>query len=127
MWISCCGVYTAGLGFYLKGVLYPNNSIVNIEDIGAGANALHCITDRVKCCKEASTGGWYQPGMDLPLRGSRAANFSRSRAPSAVLLNRRNNATSPIGLYRCKVLDSRGVNQSVYIGVYGASDGKQYY
>ncbi len=51
-------------------------------------------------------------------------NFSRSRRPSAVLINRRNNATSPIGLYRCEVLDRDGVLQSLYIGVYGASGGE---
>ena len=52
------------------------------------------------------------------------ADFSRSRRPSAVLMNRRNNVISPTGLYRCEVLDSAGVFQSLYIGVYGHTGGE---
>ena len=39
-------------------------------------------------------------------------------------MNRRNNAISPTGLYRCEVLDSGGVLQSLYIGVYGRTGGE---
>ncbi len=123
-------VSTTGLGFYLNGVLFPNNSIVNIEDIGANANALHCITDRMNCCR-ASDGGasgeWYQPGQTNPVvSGGRISmeNISRSRNSSAVRLNRRNNATSPAGLYRCEILDSGGVNRSLFIALYNASGGE---
>ena len=111
-------------------MLYPNNSIVNIEDIGVGANALHCITDRVQCCRGGdggASGEWYQPGQTSPVVGKglmSTKNFSRNRAPSAVLLNRRNAATSPIGLYHCEVLDLGGANQSVYIGMYGINGSK---
>ncbi len=45
------------------------------------------------------------------------ANFSRSRRPSAVLLNRRNNATGPEGLYRCDVIDARNINRTLHIGI----------
>ncbi len=111
-------------------MLYPNNSIVNIEDIGVGVNALHCITERIECCNGSDGGGsgeWYQLGQAVPIEGSEAsstANFSRTRGPSAVLLNRRNNATSPTGLYHCDVPDSGDVTRSLYIGVYGASGGE---
>ncbi len=48
---------------------------------------------------------------------STTADFSRSRRSSAVLLNRRNNAIGPEGLYRCDVIDARNINQTVYIKV----------
>ncbi len=107
--------YCTGLGFYLNGVLYPNNSIVNIEDIGVGTSALHCITDRRECCRNAdggASGEWYQPGQTNPVvRGGLISmkDFSRSRNSSAVSLHRRNNATSPAGLYRCEIPDAGGV------------------
>ncbi len=123
-------VSTTGPGFYLKGVLYPNNSIVNIEDIGANANALHCITNRTECCR-ASDGGasgeWHQPGQTNPVVGggrTSTANFSRSRNSSVVLLHRRNSATSPAGLYRCAIVDSGNVTRSLSIALYNASGGE---
>ena len=119
---------STGLGFYLKGELYSNNSIVNITNIGTGEDALHCITDRESCCRShdgGESGEWYQPGQMAVSENGRVSreDFSRNRGPSSVLLNRRNGATSPTGLYRCEVLDSGGVSQSVYIGLYGDSEG----
>ncbi len=95
-----------------------------------GDNALHCITDRMECCRVAdgrASGEWYQPGQTMPVGGSgkiAITNFSRNRNPSAVLLNRRNAATGPTGLYQCDVADSRGANQSLYVGVYGTNEGE---
>ena len=121
----------AGLGFYLKGELYGNNSIVNITSIGVGSDALHCITDRETCCRglrgEGISGEWYQPGQTAGVGGSgriSREDFSRNRGPSAVLLNRRNEATGPTGLYRCQVLNSGGVSLSVYIGLYDGNGGE---
>ena len=34
-----------------------------------------------------------------------------------MLLNRRNNAVGPTGLFTCGVLDRNGVNRKIYIGV----------
>ena len=113
-------------------MLYPNNSIVNIEDIGARANALHCITDRMQCCRMSDggeDGEWYQPGQAssvVGFGGTSRANFSRSRGPSAVLLNRRNGATSPAGLYRCEVPDSQDISHQLFIALYNASGGGDY-
>ena len=52
-----------------------------------------------------------------------SGDFSTSRGHSAVLLNRRDEVTGPTGLFTCRVLDSRGVVQSLYIGVYGVTGG----
>ena len=129
---QCEGIkFPAGVGFYLRGSLYSNNSIINIADIGVGDHALHCITNRQQCCRNyhgGASGNWFLPGQNSGIGGGgesgSTADFSRSRRHIAVLLNRRNNATSPTGLYRCEVLDSGGVLQSLFIGVYGDTGGE---
>ena len=119
---------TAGLGFNLKGELYSNNSIVNITDIGNGTNALYCFTNRSGCCRKRdgdANGEWFFPDRSVVEGNGRVStlDFSRNREPSAVLLNQRNNAMGPIGLYRCEVLDARNVNQSIYVGLYPINGG----
>ena len=108
--------YCLGLEFYLSGTLYPNNSIVDIADIGTGVDALHCITNRMQCCRDSASGDWYLPGQITPIEGN-GENFSRSRWPSAVLIHRRNSATEPKGLYRCEIPNSDDMIRSLYIGV----------
>ena len=106
-------------------MLYPNNSIVNIEDIGYGANALYCITDRVNCCRQSdggASGEWYKPGETTPVDGNGLTStqtLSKSRNSSVVALHRRKD-NIPTGLYRCELLNSGGENQSIYIGLYEA-------
>ncbi len=106
--------------------MYPNNSIVTITDIVVGDNALFCLSNSISCCRSidgGASGEWFLPGGSSPIDGggefsSTIADFSRSRRPSAVILNRRNNAIGPEGLYRCDVIDARNVVQSLYIGIY---------
>lgn len=107
-------------------MLYSNNSVVSFEDIGVGDNALYCITDRESCCSDADGGDWILPGQSSIIGESGdvpSGDFSTSRGRNAVLLNRRNEVTGPTGLFTCRVLDSRGVIQSLYIGVYGVTGG----
>ena len=119
---------TAGLGFNLKGELYSNNSIVNITDIGSGTDALYCFTNRSDCCrrKDGGTNGeWFFPNSSAVEKGglTSSLDFSRNRLLSAVLLNRRNNAVGPTGLYLCEVLDAWNVNQLIYVGLYPINGG----
>ncbi len=102
--------------------MYPNNSIVTIT---VGDNALICLSDSSSCCRSSNgvaSGEWFLPGGSSHINGGgesfSTADFSRSRRSSAVLLNRRNNATGPEGLYHCNVIDSRNINQSLYIAIY---------
>ena len=120
---------TAGLGFNLKGELYSNNSIVTITDIRNGTNALYCFTNRNGCCRGSdggANGEWFFPNGSVVERGglSSSLDFSRNRLLSAILLNRRNSAMGPTGLYRCEVLDARNVNQSIYVGLYSPNEGE---
>ena len=104
--------------------MYPNNSIVTITDIGVGDNALFCLTNNSRCCRNRygiASGEWFLPGRSSPIDGggesSSTVNFSRSRRRSGVILNRRNNAIGPEGLYRCDVIDKQNTLQSLYVGV----------
>ena len=97
--------------------------MVSLTDIGEGYNALHCLTNLTTCCRERDgdgAGEWFLPGQTNPVIGVNAAddmdNFTRSRGPSAVLLNRRTNDVGPTGLYTCHVPDGEG-DKILYIGV----------
>ncbi len=122
--------YNSDLGFYLNGQMYPNNSIVTITDISDGDNALFCLSNSSNCCKSSdgmTSGEWFLPGGSSPINGggesSSSADFIRSRRPSAVLLNRRNKAIGPEGLYRCDVIDSRNITKSIIVGIYTVDRG----
>ncbi len=67
-----------------------------------------------------ASGEWFLPGGPNPIvdgGDNSMADFSRSRRSGAVLLNRRNNAIGPEGLYRCDVIDERNITQTLYIGI----------
>ena len=111
-------------------MLYPNNSVVSLTDIGEGYNALHCLTNLTTCCRGrdgGSAGEWFLPGQTSPVVGVNAPNagtesFTRSRGPSAVLLNRRTGVMGPTGLYTCQVPDGSGMERTLYIGVGTGTD-----
>ena len=90
------------------------NGDILITDIGEGdSDALLCYTDLTQCCRshETSTdigalGNWLYPnGSAVPIAPS-GNDFYRDRGLSLVRLNRRNNATSPEGLFCCVVPDA---------------------
>ena len=97
------GVYLA-----LEGEVYHNGSNILITDISEGDGALLCFTDLVECCclgGGSGVGGWYFPNQSTVPNSGEGGNFYRNRGPSIVRLNRRNNVTSPIGLFCCEVPD----------------------
>ena len=108
---------TAGLYFSLNGVIHLPGESVSITDIGSNANlsdagsTLVCVTSNVntKCCRSSDGGGageWYHPdGTKVPRNFGTPADdiFTRSRYTEQVRLNRRANATGPLGVYRCDV------------------------
>ena len=109
----------------LDGRLYLNNSVVALADIGEDLLALFCLTNLTTCCAEAdggSAGEWFLPGQAQPVisvdsQGADSAVFVAARGPSAVLLNRRNNAGGPTGIFTCEIPDASGQLRTVYIGV----------
>ena len=107
--------------FQLSGISYVNNSVICLTDIGERNNALLCLTDATQCCNINGVilGDWYFPDGTLVIDGQDASrDIYRNRGPSVVRLNRRNNATSPTGVYRCEIPDASGTTQTLYVGVY---------
>ena len=109
--------------------MYFNNSIVTITDIGSGGNVLYCLSNSSNCCTSSdgmASGEWFFPGGSSPITSTVTLtdDFISIRRSSAVLLNRRNNAVGPEGLYRCEVIDARSTLQSLYIGIYAMDRGR---
>ena len=111
----CAGVYLS-----LKGVVYPNNSVILITEIGKTSdtpnNGLQCITDRSPCCTSPRAGEWFFPddGGMVPIEGM-ATTFYRNRGNDGeVNLNRLNNdVMMPTGTFCCVVRDTNDANQRV--------------
>ena len=101
---------------------------MNLEDIGEGVDALHCMTDQTACCRPPYTGqaigNWYFPnGTRVPSTGQQR-DLHRTRGLGTVLLHRRRGGVK--GVYHCVVPDAMNVTQTIYIGVYSASTGEWY-
>ena len=108
----------------LQGRTYLNNSVVAINDIGEGDNALLCMTDKPDCCSPLNgtiaQGEYYFPNnSSVPNGHNKNNSLYRNRGPQVVRLNRRNNVLSPTGVYRCEIPDSSGTNRSIYINITG--------
>ena len=117
-----------GVRFSLRGITYQNNSLVTLEDIGEGDNALLCVTDLTTCCRPPYTdpfgpfaiGNWWFPnGSRVPASGVQW-DFHRTRGQSAVRLQRRRGGVE--GIYHCDIPDSMNVTQIINIGVYIRTD-----
>ena len=105
-----------------NGAIYQNNSLVTLEDIGEGYDALLCMTDNTACCGRSQVpgggilGNWYYPNGTGVVNNGEGWEFYRNRGPSVVRLNRRRGGV--MGIYHCVIPDAAGVNQTIYIGVY---------
>ena len=125
--LSCA----TGIGLTLNSVQYPNNSVVNITDIGTGSAALICTTTYYPCCFSGPLPGthWYFPNGSRVERTG--ATYYRRRTdayfdpPGRVLLHRNPGATTT-GIFHCETRNARGIFQSIYVGIYTASTGEFY-
>ena len=118
--------------FALNGTTYQNNSLVTLEDIGEGDDALLCLTDLTACCQPPYTGigyceahvlgDWYFPnGGRVPSSGNQW-DFHRTSGWMVKTLHRRRDGVD--GIYHCVIPDTTGVTQNIYIGVYSANTGE---
>ena len=116
-----------GVWFSLNGTTYQNNSVVALEGIGEGDDALICVTDNTACCGRAQSpgynilGDWYYPNGTGVVNTGERWEFYRNRGRSVVRLHRRRGGVT--GIYRCVIPDTAGVNQTLYIELHG----KQFY
>ena len=114
--------------FSLRNTTYQNNSLVTLEDIGDGVDALLCETNLNACCISPYIGNWFALGnwffpnkTRVPSAGEQW-DFYRHRGDMVVGLNHRRGGVD--GIYRCDIPDSMIVTQTIYIGVYIASSGE---
>ena len=96
----------------LNRVVYPNNSVILITDIGKSPNSgLQCVTDRMSCCSALPNraGEWYFPSDEGIVPGPLEVptTFYRNRGDDGTVnLNRINNVIMPTGKFCCEVPDA---------------------
>lgn len=103
------------VGFQLNGQFYASGSSLSLSSIGEGGAALLCVTDG-NCCNPPNRAGefYYPDGSPVRTEGT-GDDFYRNRGAGMIRLNRRNDATSPTGTYKCAIPDSSGVTQEIFI------------
>ena len=114
------------VSFALRNIPYQNNSLVILEDIGEGEDALLCTTELTACCRPPYTGeimdvmgNWYFPnGTSVPSEVVNRTSglqwdFYETRGRSTILMHRRRGGVN--GTYRCEIPDALGVTQTIYI------------
>ena len=111
----------SGVNLLWRGIQYPNNSILNIEQIGEGEYALVCQTDRIPCCgfPPYRFGEWYYPnGSIVPIEGAGATFYRNRNDDGQVLLNQRNNVTDySFGPFCCVLPNASDINHTLCIGL----------
>ena len=112
--------------FSLRGTKHGNNSIVILENIGEGDDALLCMTNQTACCNSSemgpALGNWFFPDGTRVLSSGNNWDFYRTRGQMVVHLNRRRGGEE--GIYRCEIPDTMNVMQTRYIGVYSINTGE---
>ena len=109
---------STGLFLSLRGTPINNDSLVSAGDIGAGNDALLCLTNATNCCVQPMEfGNWIFPNGNIVDSFSDNGGsvdydfFSRSRGESVVRLNRFNNP-SERGGFRCELLGN-----TIYVNI----------
>ena len=119
-----------------RGQPLDNHSYVDLSEVGddyyTDSDSVQCHTDLSTCCSGAEgphRGDWFFPN------GSRLGfpffnDIYEWRRAQRVYLSRRNNANSPVGIYRCDIPTEavhdetdKSVRDTVYVGLYTASGG----
>ena len=123
--------YVSFLGQTLANHSYVDLSLVG-DDV-SGSDTVQCHTNLDTCCTSAQgshRGDWYFPN-GVKLSFLRDGDIFEQRGAERVDINRRNGATSPVGIYRCDIPtvavhndNDISVRATVYVGLYTASGGK---
>ena len=112
--------------FSLTNITYQNNSLVTLENIGEGDDALLCKTNQAACCRTPNSdkvlGSWFFPNETRVPSDNKNTDFFRDREQMMVRLNRRRGGVE--GIYHCEIPDSMNVIQTIYIGLYTADTGE---
>ena len=111
--------------FQLGSTVLKNNVFVFRGSIGEGqGNSLRCVTNNSECCSNGQ-GNWYdERGDEVHQESDGNSDLYVTRGPGVVYLNRRTGGR--VGLLRCDIPDSNGVQQSIYIYLGTAETGIHY-
>jgi hypothetical protein len=103
--------------FILRGVTYPNNTAVLLEDIDS-TNQLICTTSSATCCVGSNVPGFYYPNDTRITRNINKVLYV-TRSEGSISLGHRPQAGKrpPLGRYRCRIPDGRGTLQNLYIRI----------
>ena len=119
------------------GVNLPNHAYVDlttVEDINDPGNTVRCHSDLSTCCsinEGDHRGSWFFPDGDVLRFSGSGDDIVMDCEPQVVHLCRRNDATSPSGIYRCDI-ETNAVNdndvdtitgETVYVGLYPPNEG----
>ena len=119
------------------GVNLPNHAYVDLTTVGENisdpGNTVRCHTDLNTCCTSSQgdhRGDWFFPDVNALANAGGGGDIYRSRGPQVVYLRRRNDATSPSGIYHCEI-PTVAVNDNVdtimgervYVGLYLPNEG----
>ena len=120
--VYCCHFSLVPVQLIFRGVSYPNNSVLSLNDIGntSTGSAILCTTNRSPCCSSSDPamrfGEWYYP--DGPIVPNSGQAFYRGRGDNqTIYLNRRNNAQSPTGSFCCELPDDSDVTHRVCVSL----------
>ena len=123
------------------GVNLPNHSYVNLtlvgNDITDSGNTVRCHTDLETCCAGVQgihRGDWHFPNGSVLVGAGGGGDIYKRRDAQVVHLRRRNDATSPSGVYRCDIetnsVHDNDLNtitgETVYVGLYPPNEGILY-
>ena len=123
---NCLNVFFVDVGFFLDGNLYPNNSLVDLDEIGSGTKALFCLTNNINCCENPSQGDWFGPTIRTVEEMDTTDDFYTSRGRSVIYLNKVATSSSQTqsGVFYCRIPDDDGNNRTIYIGIYNNEEGR---
>ena len=115
-----CYITAGSLGFVLNGVSYFNGSTVLRTDIGEGAAALQCTTDRAGCCSGSGRAGefYFPDDTRVPILGPDPSirTYYKDRDNGFIRLNRINNSMET-GQFRCEIPDASGTTVNLFINI----------
>ena len=111
-----------------RGQTLANHSYMDLSQVGddaSGSDSVQCHTDLSTCCRNtygSHRGNWFFPDRyRVPFR----VDITQNRSSQRVDQRRRNNALSPVGIYRCNIPTrvvhddySNSVSARVYVGLY---------
>ena len=114
------------------GMNLPNHTYVDLTTVGDDnsdpGNTVRCHTDLTTCCTNDQgihRGDWYFPDRNRLEQLGEGSDIYMSRGNQSIILNRRNNPTSPSGIYHCEIPtddvhddSDRYMGDIVYVGLY---------